>query len=209
MEQMMNFKKVELVGSTKEEALAKAPFDLMRDATASYRNFLKKSTNGVTEADKKQFMIDYLMKWTGGAAGLGCYITIDPAVTNTRENPYKFVDIKNKKGARKNIKIYQLLDAETNTILAETKAKQVQKTVKGEPVINKDGSPVMIWKGGTKAQAKNLAKELYTDCEFKGHLICKVSTKVVEGEPNVFEMNYVPSKGTHAGTYLAFGVEKN
>lgn len=209
MTQMMNFKKVEVVGSTKEEALKKAPFELMRDATAAYRNFLKKQVNGVTEADKKQFMIDYLMKWTGGASGLGCYITLDPAVANTRENPYKFVNVGNRKGARKRIKIYQIIDSDNNTILAETKPKLVQKTVKGKPVTNADGSPVMIWKGGTKTQAKNLAKDLYVTGVFKGNLVCKISSKVVEGEETAFEMSYVPSKNTRVGTYLLFGVEVN
>ena len=33
MTQFMNFKKMEVTGATKDEALAKAPFDIMGDAT--------------------------------------------------------------------------------------------------------------------------------------------------------------------------------
>ena len=206
---MMNFKKLEVTGATKEEALAKAPFEVIGNATQSYKNWLQKQVNDVTESDKKQFMINYLAKESKGAANVGFYITVNPAVANTRKSPYKFVDIKNKKGARKYVKIYQLIDAETNTILAETEAKRVQKTLHGKPVTNEDGSPVMIWKGGTKTQAKNMAKELYEVGGFKGSIICKPLSIVVEGESKAFEMTYEPSKKASMGTYIVFGVEMN
>lgn len=63
---MMNFKKLEVTGATKEEALAKAPFEVIGNATQSYKNWLQKQVNGVTESDKKQFMINYLAKESKG-----------------------------------------------------------------------------------------------------------------------------------------------
>ena len=62
MAQFLNFKVMEVTGATKEEALEKAPFDIMGDATQAYKIWKKKQVNGVTEADRKQFMLDYLSK---------------------------------------------------------------------------------------------------------------------------------------------------
>ena len=42
MTQFLNFKAIEVTGSTKEEALAKAPFDIMGDATQAYKIWKKK-----------------------------------------------------------------------------------------------------------------------------------------------------------------------
>ena len=36
MTQIMNFKRMEVTGATKDEALAKAPFDIMGDAIQAY-----------------------------------------------------------------------------------------------------------------------------------------------------------------------------
>ena len=43
MTQIMNFKRMEVTGATKEEALAKAPFDIMGDATQAYKMFQETS----------------------------------------------------------------------------------------------------------------------------------------------------------------------
>ena len=37
MTQIMNFKRMEVTGATKDEALAKAPFDIMGDSTRTTR----------------------------------------------------------------------------------------------------------------------------------------------------------------------------
>ena len=71
MTQIMNFKRMEVTGATKDEALAKAPFDIMGDATQAYKIWKKKQVNGVTDADKKQFMLDYLAKKSKNVAGVG------------------------------------------------------------------------------------------------------------------------------------------
>ena len=100
MAQIMNFKRMEVVGATKEEALAKAPFDIMGDATQAYKMFRKKQVNGITDADKKQFMLDYLAKKSKNVAGVGFVITEEAAVADTRERPYRLDDVKNELGAR-------------------------------------------------------------------------------------------------------------
>ena len=101
MTQIMNFKRMEVNGATKEEALAKAPFDIMGDATQAYKIWRKKQVNGVTDADKKEFMLEYLAKKSKNCAGVGFSITIESAVADTRERPYKIEDVKNDKGELK------------------------------------------------------------------------------------------------------------
>ena len=76
MTQIMNFKRMEVNGATKEEALAKAPFDIMGDATQAYKIWRKKQVNGVTDSDKKQFMLDYLSKKSKNCAGVGFSLTL-------------------------------------------------------------------------------------------------------------------------------------
>ena len=183
MVQMMNFKRMEVSGATKEEALAKAPFTVMGDATQAYRAWRKKQVNGVTDADKKQFMLDYLTKKSKNVEGIGFSITIESAVADTRERPYSIKDKKNEKGARKYKTTYQLRDAVTDVVLAETDK--------------------------TKAKAKELAKALYTEDGFKGDIICTYTKQVVDGEPVAFEVSYAPSKSSRPGVYVVFGIENN
>ena len=181
MTQIMNFKRMEVNGATKEEALAKAPFDIMGDATQAYKIWRKKQVNGVTDADKKEFMLEYLAKKSKNCAGVGFSITIESAVADTRERPYKIEDVKNDKGARKYKTIYQIIDKATGAVIAQTDE--------------------------TKAKAKEIAKALYTDHGFKGDLICTYTKQVVDGEPIAFTATYTPSKSSRVGTYLVFGIE--
>ena len=167
MAQIMNFKRMEVNGATKEEALAKAPFDIMGDATQAYKIWRKKQVNGVTDADKKEFMLEYLAKKSKNCAGVGFSITIESAVADTRERPYKIEDVKNDKGARKYKTIYQIIDKATGAVIAQTDE--------------------------TKAKAKEIAKALYTDKGFKGDLICTYTKQVVDGEPTAFTATYTPS----------------
>ena len=182
MTQIMNFKRMEVNGATKEEALAKAPFDIMGDATQAYKIWRKKQVNGVTDADKKEFMLEYLAKKSKNCAGVGFSITIESAVADTRERPYKIEDVKNDKGARKYKTIYQIIDKATGAVIAQTDE--------------------------TKAKAKEIAKALYTDKGFKGDLICTYTKQVVDGEPTAFTATYTPSKSSRVGSYLVFGIER-
>lgn len=182
MTQIMNFKRMEVNGATREEALAKAPFDIMGDATQAYKIWRKKQVNGVTDSDKKQFMLDYLSKKSKNCAGVGFSITLESAVADTRERPYRIDDVKNEKGTRKYKTVYQIIDRATGTVLAETSE--------------------------TKAKAKEIAKALYTEKGFKGNLICTYTKQVLDGEPTAFTVEYAPSKSSRIGSYLVFGIER-
>ena len=180
MAQFLNFKVMEVTGATKEEALNKAPFDIMGDATQAYKLWKKKQINGVTEADKKMFMLDYLNKKSKNVTGVGFAITLESAVADTRERPYRIDDVKNESGARKYKTIYQFVDKATGKVLAQV--------------------------DGTKAKAKKLVKSLYTDKDYKGNLVCNYTKQVVDGQPIAFTATYTPSKSSRVGSYLVFGI---
>jgi len=176
----LNFKHLEVVGETKQDALDSAPFKVLYDATQAYKNWMEKQEGTVTEAMKKNFYIEYLAKKTKNAPGVGCSITIEAAVASTRERPYKIIDVKNEKGKRKYTTIYLIKDQDTNEILA-----------KGDE---------------TKAKAKDIVKKLYKD-GYKGNIICTYSREVVEGEPVAFYAKYEKSKNAKNGRYVVFGIE--
>ena len=183
MAQFLNFKVMEVTGATKEEALNKAPFDIMGDATQAYKLWKKKQVNGVTEADKKMFMLDYLNKKSKNVTGVGFAITLESAVADTRERPYRIDDVKNELGARKYKTIYQFVDKATGKVLAQV--------------------------DGTKAKAKKLVKSLYTDKDYQGDLVCNYTKQVVDGQPTAFTATYTPSKSSRVGSYLCFGIERS
>lgn len=182
MAQIMNFKRMEVSGATKEEALAKAPFDIMGDATQAYKAWKKKQTNGVTDESRLQFMLDYLTKRSKNVAGVGFSITLESAVADTRERPYRIEDVKNEKGARKYKTIYQICDKATGVTLATSDE--------------------------TKAKAKDIVRDLYTEKDFKGDIVCTYTKQVVDGEPVAFTATYTPSKASRVGSYLVFGIER-
>ena len=176
MENVVNFKRVELMGSTKDEALAKAPFNIMGDATQAYKNWKKTAT---ADSDVNDFYRKYLKEKSKNVSGVGFSITIDPAVLDSRERPWKIEDVKNEKGKRKYSTVLELRDTKTGAVLGKI--------------------------SGTKAEAKELAKKLIKD-GYKGELTAFYSKQVAEGEPKAFTAKYTPSKSSHAGTYVVFGI---
>ena len=181
-ERITNFKKLQVSGSTKEEAWSKAPFTIVGDATQAFKNWASKQTGAITDALKKEFYADYLTKHKE-TAGRGYSITEISAVKDTRERPFEMVDIKNEKGKRKYVTTYQIFDASTGQLLAETTE--------------------------TKAKAKEIAKRLYIEKGLKSDVVCLYTKTIEEGEPVAFRMKYTPSKNCKAGVYTVFGIEND
>jgi hypothetical protein len=179
MAQILNFKRLEVNGATKEEALSKAPFNIMGDATQAYKIWRKNQKDGITDSDKKQFMLDYLAKKSKNVTGVGFYITVESAVADTRERPYRIKDVKNEKGTRKYQTTFVVYDNNTGAVL-------------GKAV-------------GTKAKAKALTRKLYENGLTNG-ITCEYTRQVVEGQPIAFTAEYTPSKSSRKGTYLVFGI---
>ena len=189
---MSNFRKFEVTGATKAEALSnvKEYFALNEDgnvkgdATQAYKFAKKKAQEAGkawTKSDDNAFFNDYLTK-KKAIAGEAYVITVESAVADTRERPYAITDVKNEKGKRKYKTIYQLTDKATGAVVGSVDT--------------------------TKADAKNLAKKLIID-GFHGELECRYTHQVVEGEPVAFYAKYTPSKSSKVGVYIVFGIEKD
>ena len=179
--QVLNFEKLEVCGFKRAEAIEQAPFFVQRDATQKYKAWKQNLGHAVTDKDIKEFCLDYLAQHTKNAPGVGCSITLEAGVADTRERPYKVNDVKNEKGKRKYKTTYQLIDKKSGKIIAETNE--------------------------TKAKAKELAKKLYTEDGFRGDIICTYTKQVLEGEPVAFEVEYTPAKSAKQGTWLVFGIK--
>lgn len=175
-------KKLEVTGVTKEEALSKAPFFIQCDATQAFRNWKKAQTGAITDADVKQFMAEYLNKKTKNAPGVGCSITLESAVADTRNRPYQFEDFKGE-GARKYKTVYTWIDCKTKEVVCEVDT--------------------------TKADAKAALKKRYTDEKnpYRGDADLVMRKKCVEGQEIVSHAKYTPSKSSRVGTYMVFGIE--
>ena len=180
---IMNFKKVEVVAESKEAAIAKVEetlFHVNGDATQAYKNWKAKQTKGITERDVKEFMLDYLAKKGKNCPGAGYLITVESAVADTRERPYKIENVKGD-GKRDWKTFYKWVDTETGVTICKVDTN--------------------------KADAFNAIKELYKSGEYKGKAECIKTKEVVKGQAVVGTAEYAPSKNAKNGTWLAFGIE--
>lgn len=180
MQNLINFKKSEVVASNKEEAFDQVSFKIIGDATQAYKNWVQKQTHTITEPMLKEFYIEQLKKKTKLIEGVGLAICIETPIKNTRERPYKIENVKNEKGKRKYKSVYQIKNKE-GVIVGETSE--------------------------TQAKAKEITRELYTTQNIREDLICTYSKQIIEGEPVAFIAHYTPSKGTKSGRWILFGVE--
>lgn len=174
---MTKFRKVTVEGFTKEEATKDLNFLIFKDATQAW-----KKANMPMEKDLNVFMEEYLQKHTKNAEGLGCIITLKSGVADTRERPYKFSDVVNKKG------------------------KRTYKT--GLQLTNKETGEVIHTVFGTKSEAKDYVRHLYIEEGFRGDIEAKYVKEVVDGEEFAFEVKYTPSVSATKGKWLCFGIEK-
>ena len=171
------FKKFETIGKTKDEAkAAAAPLNLRVDATGSYNKWAKE--NPTNEDNVKEWMKDYLNKKKFNMPNDGAYIVLQPAVADTRERPYKYVN--NVTEGKKNIeRVYEIRTKRDGTVVG-TASK--------------------------KADAEKLAKSLMSD--LKTDLECVIVYHVTEGKDLAFTLQYTPSTNTKQGSYVVFGNER-
>lgn len=190
MAQIMNFKRMEVTGITKEEALAKAPFNTTlpgADCTAALRNYKKAHAGkAFTDADMKEFMLEQLAKKTRNTPGNGCYIVVESAVVDTRERPYTRENVKNE-GSRSWKNVFKAINAKTGEVIAKIADTETKRV--------------------TKADADAMAKKLYTEENCRVDINIEKSKEVKNGNKIVARYKYTPSKGSREGVYLVFGIE--
>ena len=181
--QILNFKKVEVVAESKEAAIEQVEntlFHVNGDATQAFKNWKSKQTKGITDRDIKEFMLEYLAKKSKNCPGAGYMITVESAIADTRERPYKIDNVKGE-GKRKFKSMYKWIDDENKTVVCQVDTN--------------------------KADAMNAIKELYKSGDYKGNASLVKTKDVVEGQAVVATAKYAPSKNTKNGTWIAFGIE--
>lgn len=181
---VVNFKRIEVTAATRKEAVAqieKNYFHVNGDATQKYKMWAAKQVNGITDRDKKAFMLEYLATKGKNCPGAGYTICEQPAIADTRSRPYKIKNVKNENGKRKTKKVLVWVDKETGVAVAKVQ--------------------------GTKTAAAKVLKELYKSGKYRGNAELEIHYDVIEGNPVVMTAEYAPSKNTKPGVWTAFGLE--
>ena len=136
------FKKTEVIGTTKDEAIRNAqPLNLRVDATQAYKKWAKE--NATNEDNVKEWMKEYLKKKKFTMPNDGAYIVIQSAVTDSRERPYKVEKPKYENRTHSPEKFYVLRDKTGNEVGrtktskdADAKAKEFVIDFKEDVTIN-------------------------------------------------------------------------
>lgn len=231
---VLNFKKYEVTGVNKAEAISKlsdvftvsAEGTIKGDATQAYKNAKAKAAaagEAWTSNSDKEFMAEYLTK-KKAIAGEAYAITMVSAVENTREKPYKNVNVKNEEGSRDFDKAFELRDAKTGDVITTLNTKigkidqkvyetdadgNIVKDEDGHKVValDEEGNPKTVKVEGkirpTKTEAVKKADELIAK-GYRG----SINIHEIRETPNslVAQVVYTPSKKSTPGTYIVFGI---
>ena len=125
------FKKFDVIGTTKDEAIANAaPMNLMVNATQAYTKWAENNTE--TEENIKEWMKEYLRKKNyDGKANVGAYIVLQSAQVDTRERPYEIKAPKYEVKTHTGEHFYVLRDA-TGNVVGKEKTKEAAKNAMKE-----------------------------------------------------------------------------
>ncbi len=115
------FRKLEVVGTTKDEAIENAPFKLRVNATQAYEKW-RKSAKDVSDAAVSEWMKEYLKTKKFNTAGDGAYIVIQSPVGDTRKRPYQVEKIKHDAKTHTPQLMYVVRDAAGQVIATEKKS---------------------------------------------------------------------------------------
>ena len=132
MENSVFFKKFEVIGTTKDEAISNAqPLNLRVDATQAYKKWAKE--NATNEDNVKEWMKDYLKKKKLTMPNDGAYIVLQSAVIDSRERPYKVEKPKYDARTHSPEKFYIIRDM-TNTEVNRAKTSKEAEAIAKEYV---------------------------------------------------------------------------
>lgn len=165
METMKLFKKFEVIGKTKDEAIKQAaPMNLMVDATQAFKKWSKE--NATNEDNIKDWMKDYLKKKKYDKAGIGAYIVTQTGVQDTRERPYQVEKIKYEKRTHTPEKFYVGKAADTNEeIFCEKTSKAAEQASKEWVIDNQASVKIFV---EHKVKEKNSLYAIVKYCPSKG-----------------------------------------
>ena len=170
------FTKFEVIGKTKDEAIAAAqPMNLMVDATQAFNKW--KKVTATNDDNIREWMKDYLRKKKfDNKPGVGAYIVLQSAVVDSRQRPYKVTKIKYDKHTHSFLRVYVIRDAETGAEVGDAPTSQA---------------------------ALELAKSLVI-ANGRSYNI-NIEAKVKEKNSLYAKVDYTPSAGTQCAKLLVFG----
>lgn len=172
----MFFKKFEVIGETKDEAMAQAaPMNLMVDATVSFNKWAKEHTTD-NENVVKEWMKEYLKGKKYNRPNMGAYIVLQKAERDTRKRPYKEIKAK-----------------------YETRVHTPQTSYVGHRI--SDNKEVFAKK--TTKEAMEEAKKWVTENHESVTVVREWKAK--ENNALYATVEYTPSKGTQKCKMLVFG----
>ena len=129
METNTVFKKFEVIGVTKDEAIRNAsPLNLRVDATQAYKKWAKE--NVTNEDNVREWMKDYLKKKKFTMPNDGAYIVLQSAVLDSRERPYKVEKPKYEARTHSPEKFYVLRDSTGHEVGREKTSKAAEQAAK-------------------------------------------------------------------------------
>lgn len=131
------FKKLEVVGVSKDEAMANAPFNCRVNATQAFNKW-KETQATITEESTKEWMKTYLDKQKFNLAGDGAYIVIQSEKRDTRERPYKITSPKYESKTHTPEHFYVIRDEAGNVVGREKTKKEAQEAMREYITDNKE-----------------------------------------------------------------------
>ena len=129
MEKNSIFRKLEVVGVTKDEAMANAPFNLRVNATAAYKKW-RETAGDVSEAAVAEWMKEYLKAKKFNTAGDGAYIITQAPVGDTRKRPYQVEKPKHDAKTHTPVRFYIVRNANGDEIAREKKSVDAMSAAK-------------------------------------------------------------------------------
>ena len=171
----MQFKKFEVIGVTKDEAIKQAaPMNLMVDATQAYKKFTKE--NAVSEDSLREWLKDYLRKKKYDKPNMGAYIVLQSPVADTRERPYKVEKVKYDKRTHTPEKFYIGRTQDTGTEIFQEKTSKAAEQAAKEFI-----------------QEEHVGVDIFIEARYK------------EKNALYAKVNYTPSKGSQKCKLMVFG----
>lgn len=129
MENSKIFRKLEVVGTTKDEAMNNAPFNLRVNATAAYKKWRETATD-VSDSALAEWMKEYLRVKKFNTAGDGAYIITQSPVGDTRKRPYQVEKIKHDAKTHTPQLMYVVRTANGDVVATEKKSNDALAAAK-------------------------------------------------------------------------------
>lgn len=182
-----NFSRVTVRGFTQAEALDKAPYQILGNATAAFNHWKAQQTQAITQMMENQFMLEYLERKTKYAPGLGFFISIEDPSGYRCKNPWILHDVigyKSKIARKELIDVIEVIG------------------------IDKNGNRILFGESTSRREpAMEIARQAYRD-GFTGTIEARHVYHLPPDKQAVsFVGEYNPGRTAVEGVWICFGIE--